>query len=102
MECLHHPDHTDKAHFLGYKAKKGYVVASFKVRRVGQKIKNNKGMVWGKLKHQFINNIKFKKNLKLVAEERVGRKFSNLRVLNLYRINQDATMKYYDAILVKP
>jgi len=35
-----------------------------------------------------------------VAEEKVGRRFDNLRVLNSYWINQDAVMKYYEVILV--
>jgi len=37
-----------------------------------------------------------------VAEERVGRRCANLRVLNSYWINQDATYKYYEVILVDP
>ena len=37
-----------------------------------------------------------------MAEEKVGRRYSNLRVLNSYWINQDATMKYYEVILVDP
>merc|ERR1712038_1514795 len=53
-------------------------------------------------KHQGINHLKFERNLQSVAEEKVGRKFSNLRVLNSYWINQDATMKYYEIILVDP
>jgi len=37
-----------------------------------------------------------------VAEERVGRKANNLRVLNSYWINQDATYKYYEVLTVDP
>lgn len=36
------------------------------------------------------------RNLRSVAEERVGAKFTNMRVLNSYWINQDATFKYYE------
>merc|ERR1712224_320258 len=36
------------------------------------------------------------------AEERVGRKCANLRVLNSYWINQDSTYKYYEVICVDP
>ena len=50
----------------------------------------------GKPKHHGINKIKAVRNLRSVAEERVGSKFSNMRVLNSYWINQDATFKYYE------
>ena len=59
-------------------------------------------MVHGKPKHQGVNQLKFERNLQSVAEEKVGRKFSNLRVLNSYWINQDACKKYYEVILVDP
>ena len=44
--------------------------------------------------------MKFERNLQSLAEEKVGRKYTNLRVLNSYWVNQDATMKYYEVILV--
>uniref|UniRef100_A0A7S1GMT9 Ribosomal protein L15 n=1 Tax=Cyclophora tenuis TaxID=216820 RepID=A0A7S1GMT9_CYCTE len=96
------PSRTDKAHRLGYKAKQGYVIVRCGVRRGGRKRQNHRGMVFGKPKHQGINHLKFERNLQSVAEEKVGRRFSNLRVLNSYWINQDATMKYYEVILVDP
>eukprot|EP00386_Alphamonas_edax_P012433 GDKI01038838.1.p1 GENE.GDKI01038838.1~~GDKI01038838.1.p1 ORF type:complete len:116 (+),score=30.38 GDKI01038838.1:176-523(+) len=43
------------------------------------------------------------RNLRSVAEERVGRKIAgNLRVLNSYWVAQDATYKFYEVILVDP
>lgn len=99
---LHRPSRTDKAHRLGYKAKQGFVIVRAGVRRGGRKRQNHRGMVFGKPKHQGINQLKFERNLQNVAEEKVGRKYSNLRVLNSYWIGQDATMKYYEIILVDP
>lgn len=96
------PTRTDKAHKLGYKAKQGYVIYRAAVRRGGRKRPNHKGIVYGKPKHAGINQLKFARNLKAVAEERVGRACGNLRVLNSYWINQDATYKYYEVILVDP
>ena len=96
------PSRTDKAHRLGYKAKQGFVIVRAGVRRGGRKRQNHRGMVWGKPKHQGINQLKFERNLQSVAEEKVGRQYSNLRVLNSYWVNQDATMKYYEVILVDP
>lgn len=92
----------DKARRLGYKAKQGYVIFRVAVRRGGRKRLNSKGVVCGKPKHQGIKHLKFDRNLRSVAEERVGRKANNLRVLNSYWINQDATYKYFEVILVDP
>ena len=80
----------------------GYVIFRTAIRRGGRKRPNHKGMVFGKPKHQGINSIKFKRNLQSVAEERVGKKAANLRVLNSYWVNQDATYKYFEVICVDP
>jgi large subunit ribosomal protein L15e len=58
--------------------------------------------VHGKPKHQGINELKFARSLRSVAEERGGRACGNLRVLNSYWVNQDATYKYFEVILVDP
>ncbi|CAM9763983.1 unnamed protein product [Scytosiphon promiscuus] len=97
-----HPTRTDKAHRLGYKAKQGYTMVRVAVRRGGRKRPNAKGIVYGKPKHHGINKIKAVRNLRSVAEERVGAKFTNMRVLNSYWVNQDATFKYYEVITVDP
>ena len=96
------PTRPDKARRLGYKAKQGYVVYRVAVRRGGRKRMNPKGIVYGKPKNQGINELKFKRNLRAVAEERIGRIATNLRVLNSYWVNQDAAHKYYEVILVDP
>mmetsp|Transcript_43676 Transcript_43676/g.59662 ORF Transcript_43676/g.59662 Transcript_43676/m.59662 type:complete len:93 (-) Transcript_43676:553-831(-) len=92
MKCVK-PTRTDKAHRLGYKAKEGYCIYRVAVRRGGRKRPNQKGIVFGKPKHQGINHLKFGRNLQSVAEERIGRRAGNLRVLNSYWVNQDATYK---------
>eukprot|EP00466_Bigelowiella_natans_P003938 jgi/Bigna1/47469/estExt_Genewise1.C_140106 len=92
----------DKARRLGYRAKQGYVIYRVRVRRGGRKRPNWKGIVYGKPVHQGVKGLKFERNLRSVAEERVGRRCGNLRVLNSYWINQDATYKYFEVILVDP
>ena len=99
--CVH-PTRPDKARRLGYKAKQGFVIYRVAVRRGGRKRPIFKGIVYGKPKHQGITQFKFARNLQSVAEERVGRKFGGLRVLNSYWVNSDATYKYYEVILVDP
>jgi hypothetical protein len=49
-------------------------------------------------------NINVASRLQSTAKERVpvGRRSGNLRVLNLYWINQDGVYKYYEVILVDP
>ena len=117
------PSRPDKARRLGYKAKQGYVIYRVRVRRGGRKRPNPKGIVYGKPKHQGINHLKWRRTLRSKAEERVGQRCGNLRVLNSYWINQvgrvpsralprlrpltaayvqDSTYKYYEVILVDP
>lgn len=56
----------------------------------------------GKPRNQGINKIKAVKSLRAIAEERVGAKCGNLRVLNSYWVAQDATYKYFEVVMVDP
>ncbi|KAF5852933.1 hypothetical protein GGP41_001512 [Bipolaris sorokiniana] len=96
------PSRPDKARRLGYKAKQGYVIYRIRVRRGGRKRPAPKGATYGKPTNQGINQLKYQRSLKSTAEERVGRRCANLRVLNSYWINQDSTYKYYEVICVDP
>jgi len=40
--------------------------------------------------------------LRSKAEERVGKKIPNLRVLNSYWVSEDGTHKYFEVIMVDP
>ena len=73
-----------------------------RVRRGSRKKPVPKGQVYGKPKHQGINQLKFQRSLQSVAEERIGRRCPTLRVLNSYWIAQDATYKFYEVILCDP
>jgi large subunit ribosomal protein L15e len=101
---LSRPTRTDKAHKLGYKAKQGFNVVRVAVRRGGRVRRStcSKGIVHGKPGNAGVGQLKFARNLRSVAEERVGRTHGNMRVLNSYWVNQDATFKYYEVILVDP
>ena len=96
------PSRPDKARRMGYKAKQGYVIYRIRVRRGGRKRQVRKGQVMGKPAGHGVNQLKPTRNLQALAEERVGRKCPNLRVLNSYWVNQDATFKYFEVILVDP
>mmetsp|Transcript_6422 Transcript_6422/g.14966 ORF Transcript_6422/g.14966 Transcript_6422/m.14966 type:complete len:200 (-) Transcript_6422:55-654(-) len=99
---LTHPTRPEKARRLGYKAKQGYVVYRAAVRRGGRRRKASKGIVYGKPKNHGINEKKGRLNHRTMAECKVGRVCGNLRVLNSYWINADATHKYFEVILVDP
>ncbi|RUS22914.1 ribosomal L15-domain-containing protein [Endogone sp. FLAS-F59071] len=96
------PSRPDKARRLGYKAKQGYVIYRIRVRRGGRKRPAPKGATYGKPASMGINQLKYQRSLKATAEERVGRKCGNLRVLNSYWVNQDSSYKFYEVILVDP
>jgi len=96
------PTRPEKARKLGYKAKQGFVIYRVRVRRGGRKRPVRKGIIYGKPKHHGINQLKFQRNHRSVAEERAGRKLGGLRVLNSYWVGQDGTYKFYEVILVDP
>ena len=87
------PSRPDKARRLGYKAKQGFVIYRVRVRRGGRKRPVRKGIVYGKPASVGINHLKFARNLRSVAEERVGKRLGGLRVLNSYWVAQDGTHK---------
>ena len=55
------------------------------------------GIVYGKPVHQGITALKPTRNLKNLAEERVGRKIGGLRILNSYWVNQVGYASAYSA-----
>ena len=92
----------EKARKLGYKRKQGYVIYRIRIRRGGRKKPVSKGIVYGKPVTQGINQLKPTRSHRAIAEERVGRRCSNLRVLNSYWVGQDGTFKFFEVIMVDP
>jgi large subunit ribosomal protein L15e len=99
---LQRPSRPDKARRMGYRAKQGFVIYRVRVRRGGRKRPVSKGIVYGKPVNQGITQLKANRNLRTVAEERVGRRCAGLRVLNSYWVNEDSAYKYFEVILVDP
>ncbi len=96
------PSRPDKARRLGYKRKQGYVVYRIRLRRGGRKRQVAKGIVYGKPTNQGVKKLKFMRSHRNVAEERVGKRCQNLRVLNSYWVGQDSTYKFFEVIMVDP
>ena len=94
-----HPLRLDKARALGYKAKKGFIIIRVKLKRGGhKKPRPNKGRR-GK---RMTTRKTLKMNYKWIAEQRVGRKYDNLEVLNSYPIGKDGIYAFYEVIAVDP
>ena len=100
VERIDRPTRLDKARSLGYKAKQGVVMARASIRKGGAR--KQRVTAGRRSKRQGVTRITRRKNLQRVAEERAGRVFPNLRVLNSYSVGQDGSQKWFEVILVDP
>lgn len=90
------PLNTARAHALGYKAKKEFIVARVRIAKgkrrrrdpdLGRKPgKNRKTQPPGK-------------SLQWLAQQRAVRRFSNLKLLNSYYVGEDGQYKFFEVIL---
>lgn len=94
------PTRLDRARRLGYRAKQGFVMARVKVRRSGMRKKRPRA--GRRPKRMGVEKFKFSKSMRLIAEERVGKKFPNLEVLNSYWVGEDGISKWFEVIMVDP
>lgn len=99
IEQVEKPLRLDKARALGYKDKKGFVVVRVRVVRGGHvRARPNKGRRGARMHtHKNLNM-----NYQWIAEQRAGRKFTNLEVLNSYQVGKDGQHFFYEVILVDP
>lgn len=92
------PTNIPRAKSLGYKAKKGFVVARIKIRKgSGLHLKPTRGR---KPRRMGVMKLTRRTNIQAMAERRVGKKYPNLEVLNSYWIGEDGQNKYFEVILV--
>ncbi len=91
------PTNLPRARALGYKAKKGFIVARVRVRKgSGMHPRPKAGR---RAKRMGTKKKTRKKSIQRIAEERVSRKFENCEVLNSYFVGEDGKKKYYEVIL---
>ena len=95
---IERPTRLDRARSLGYKAKQGYVIARTKVRRGG--LRKQRPKAGRRPKRMGVAKYKPSKSLKLIAEERTGKKFPNLEILNSYWVGEDGRSKWFEVIMV--
>lgn len=99
IQKIDKPTDIGRARNLGYKDKKGFILARVRVKRGGhRKTRPRKG--------RRSKRMTIRKNLKMsyrwIAESRAGKKFTNLEVLNSYLIAKDGKSYFYEVILVDP
>ena len=94
------PTNIPRARSLGYKAKKGVVVARVRIRKgSGLHRKPTRGR---KPRRMGVMKLTRRTSVQAIAERRVGKKYPNLEVLNSYWIGEDGQHKYFEVILVDP
>jgi len=92
------PTNIARARRLGYKAKKGFVVARVKMRR-GSGL-HPRPVSGRKPKRMGVKKLTRKKSIQSMAESKASKKFKNCEVLNSYWIGEDGKNKYFEIILV--
>ncbi|UCD73129.1 MAG: 50S ribosomal protein L15e [Candidatus Bathyarchaeota archaeon] len=94
------PTKPSRARALGYRSKEGFVLSRVKVRRGGSR--KRRPVLGRRQKRLGVTKFSQGKSLRTIAEERVSRKFPNLRVLNSYLAWEDGLYKWFEVILVNP
>jgi large subunit ribosomal protein L15e len=94
---VENPLRLDRAHSLGYKAKKGVFVVRVRLIRGGHvRPRPNKARRSARLH----TRISLKMNYRQIAEARAAVKYPNCEVLNSYWIGKDGMNYFYEVILV--
>jgi len=100
VEKIEKPTRLDRARALGYKAKKGYVLARVKIRKGGRRRPaDRRGRKPGKAG---LVHFTFGMPKQTIAESKANRKFKNLEVLGSYPVGQDGKYHYFEILLVDP
>ncbi len=97
---IENPTRIDRARALGYRRKKGFILARVRVPRGGRrKPRPDRGR---RSKRMGVNRITAKKSRQWIAEERCVRFFPNLEVLNSYPVLEDGLSRWFEVLLVDP
>jgi large subunit ribosomal protein L15e len=101
VERIEKPTRLDRARSLGYKAKKGFVLARVKIRKGGRR-RQLYGRRGRKPSKAGLVHFTHGKSLQWIAEEKTQRRFPNLEVLNSYPVGEDGQYKFFEIVLVDP
>lgn len=100
VKKIQKPTKPARARALGYKAKKGIVMARVRVKKGGRRRR-----LYGRggRKPKKAGLVRFTpKSLQWIAEERAAKRFPNMEVLNSYYAGDDGKHKWYEVIFVDP
>ena len=92
-----HPTRLDRAHSLGYKAKKGYVIVRVRVPKSKKMRERPAG--GRRSKHSRRKKV-LAKSFQWIAEERGNKKYPNCEVLNSYHLLSDGKYHIFEIILL--
>lgn len=99
IKVIERPTRLDRARSLGYKAKKGYVIARVSLMRGGRtRPRLKKGR---RSKRQTIRKT-LQMNYRWVSEIRAERRFRNMVVLNSYWVGEDGKNIWFEVIMADP
>lgn len=97
---IENPTRLDRAHALGYKAKKGVFVVRVRIRKGTGKRETPSG--GRKPLHAGKRKMHSTMNLQHIAEMRAARKYPGCEVLNSYYVAEDGKYKWFEVIIVDP
>lgn len=97
---IEHPTRIDRARALGYRRKKGFILARVRVPRGGRR--KSRPKQGRRSKRMGVSRITPKKSRQWIAEERCARRFPNLEILNSYPVLEDGLNRWFEVILVDP
>mmetsp|Transcript_7432 Transcript_7432/g.11261 ORF Transcript_7432/g.11261 Transcript_7432/m.11261 type:complete len:137 (+) Transcript_7432:521-931(+) len=92
------PLRLDKARMFGYKNNKHYFVLVVKIKRSSNKRKARKGKVFGKISSQGCKKRKRNINSKEKALLYIKRYSKDIKIKNIYWLNQDRRFKFFEAL----
>lgn len=100
VKRIEYSTRIDRARALGYKRKKGFILARVRVPRGGRR--KSRPTSGRRSKNMGVRRITPNKSRQWIAEERCARRFKNLQVLNSYPVLNDGLHRWFEVILVDP
>ncbi|MFX0050862.1 MAG: 50S ribosomal protein L15e [Candidatus Hodarchaeota archaeon] len=97
---IKNPTRIDRARALGYRRKKGFILARVRVPRGGRR--KSRPTSGRRSKRMGVRRITPKKSRQWIAEERCSHRFPNLEVLNSYPVLENGLHRWFEVILVDP
>ena len=90
------PCNPVRARTLGYKATKDYITALVRVGK-GKRVRPAPAM--GRKPGKNVKRVPFGRDLAWMAEQKAGRRFSNLSVVGSYMAGGDGVDEYYEVVM---